>query len=122
MRAVKKRLKNLENVFAGKRRIWLPVILAAVVLVAVALTIIEYIKPQFDNQPNNYWSCDGSVNFESPDDVLLSIHCATYLAGAEKLYGVWNIYIRFFDTYDFNYHDWSDIIKMQRANTPNVIK
>ena len=37
VRAVKKRLKNLGSVFAEKQRIWLPILLAAVVLAAVAL-------------------------------------------------------------------------------------
>lgn len=70
-------------------------------------SLMNSIITQLHSTTGNYWSDDGHYSLGeltghiSNPDVLLSLHNVDYIAGAEKVNGKWDVYIRFFDTYDF---------------------
>lgn len=49
----------------------------------------------------NYYSKSGSLTLNSPKDLYLSLNKVSYLAGAEKVGSTWTVYVRVYDTYDF---------------------
>lgn len=70
--------------------------------------LVSDIKAQLRGTSGSYWSEESSLAINDPMDVYLSLHNVDYLAAAEKVSGKWKIYIRFYDTYDFDYANASD--------------
>ena|GEM_PF-3688749 len=51
----------------------------------------------------------GSVALNSTTDLHLALNLASYILGAEKVGSSWNIYVRYYDVYDFAPGDWSKL-------------
>ncbi|MBP2070612.1 hypothetical protein [Thermoanaerobacterium butyriciformans] len=69
-------------------------------------SIVKNIKSQLAKTSKTVWSDTGSTTLNSTTDLFLALNKVSYIAGAEKVNGKWTIYIRFHDTYDFEYKDW----------------
>lgn len=69
--------------------------------------LVAEIKSELSYNSGTYWSNSSSIAFSDPEDVWLSLHAMDYLAAAEKINGKWKIYIRFYDTYNFEYQNSS---------------
>lgn len=55
----------------------------------------------------NYYSKTGSLTLDKPVDVYLSLNKVSYIAGAEKINGSWKVYLRLYDTYDFEHQNYT---------------
>lgn len=74
--------------------------------------LITTVKNRLRTQSGKLYSQTGSLTFSSPLDLNLSINKASYTLGAEKIGLRWDIYVRYHDTYNFEYQKWSSITNL----------
>jgi hypothetical protein len=71
--------------------------------------LINNVKNILKNHTGTSYSQTGSVVMNNTTDLALALNKVSYILGAEKVGGTWNIYVRYHDVYDFEYQKWGNI-------------
>jgi|GEM_PF-2186691 len=74
--------------------------------------LLSDFKSKLEKQTGKYYSESGSMTLTEDNatkDLFLALHKVGTLTAAEKINGTWNIYLWVYDTYDFEWSNYSDI-------------
>ena len=80
--------------------------------------LMTVVKFHLGGETGQYYSLTGSMTLKSTSDLNLALNKVSFILGAEKIGTRWDIYVRYYDVYNFEYLKWSKITNLpQNAKT-----